>query len=94
LVFNRYILSIDQPQALPDDDAAEGSSSYANAKPPSDMTQQQSGGLPGPFRNRMSKEQKKARRGQNKARRFGKVRDELELCWRVAAGKTCDFGST
>ncbi|KAF9472611.1 FMN-linked oxidoreductase [Pholiota conissans] len=41
----------------------------------------------------MTKEQKKAQRGQNKARRFGKVRDELDLCWRVANGAICEFGT-
>jgi len=41
---------------------------------------------------KMSKEQKKAQRGQNKARKFGKVRDELDLCWKVANGVDCEFG--
>ncbi|KJA22425.1 hypothetical protein HYPSUDRAFT_67097 [Hypholoma sublateritium FD-334 SS-4] len=40
-----------------------------------------------------TKEQKKAQRGQNKARRFNKVRDELDLCWRVANGSTCEYGA-
>ena len=41
---------------------------------------------------KMTKEQKKAQRGQNKARKFGKVRDELDLCWKVANGVDCEFG--
>ncbi|KAF9553435.1 FMN-linked oxidoreductase [Agrocybe pediades] len=41
----------------------------------------------------MTKEQKKARQGQNKARRFGKVKDELDLCWKIANGTVCEFGS-
>ncbi|KAG6865606.1 hypothetical protein C0991_001030 [Blastosporella zonata] len=41
----------------------------------------------------MSKEQKKAQRGANKGRRFGKVRDELDLCWRVANGAVCEYGA-
>jgi hypothetical protein len=41
-----------------------------------------------------TKEEKKANRGQNKARRFGKVRDDLDLCWRVATGSVCDFGDS
>ncbi|KAF8881681.1 hypothetical protein CPB84DRAFT_1687038 [Gymnopilus junonius] len=41
----------------------------------------------------MTKEQKKARQGQNKGRKFGKVRDELDLCWRIANGSICEYGS-
>ncbi|KAF8065084.1 hypothetical protein FPV67DRAFT_1562931 [Lyophyllum atratum] len=41
----------------------------------------------------MTKEQKKAQRGANKGRRFGKVRDELDLCWRIANGATCEYGA-
>ena len=43
-------------------------------------------------RRKLTKEEKKQRTGANKARRYGKVRDELELCWKVAVGKTCEFG--
>lgn len=41
----------------------------------------------------MTKEQKKARQGQNKARKFGKVKDELDLCWKIANGSICEFGA-
>ena len=41
----------------------------------------------------LSKEERKNKRGANKGRRFQKVRDDLELCWRVAVGKTCEFGA-
>lgn len=44
-------------------------------------------------RKKWSKEERKNKRGANKGRRFQKVRDDLELCWRVAVGKTCEFGS-
>ncbi|KIM43898.1 hypothetical protein M413DRAFT_17862 [Hebeloma cylindrosporum] len=40
----------------------------------------------------MTKEQKKAQRGQNKARKFGKVRDDFDLCWKIANGSICEFG--
>ena len=39
-----------------------------------------------------TRKQKKAQRGQNKGRKFGKVRDELELCWKVGNGVLCEFG--
>ena len=38
------------------------------------------------------KEEKKKRSGANKGRRFGKMRDEVELCWKIAIGKDCEFG--
>lgn len=43
-------------------------------------------------RRKFTKEEKKQRSGANKGRRFGKVRDDLELCWKVAVGKTCEYG--
>ncbi|KAN0139239.1 hypothetical protein V8E53_002740 [Lactarius tabidus] len=44
-------------------------------------------------RRKLSKEEKKAQRGSNKGRRWAKVRDEIELCWRFAGSGKCDFGS-
>lgn len=41
----------------------------------------------------MSKEEKKAQRGQNRGRRFGKVRDEFDLCWKIANGAVCEHGT-
>lgn len=49
--------------------------------------------MSGAQRKKQTREEKKKRRGQNKGRRFQKVRDELDLCWKVAAGETCEFGS-
>lgn len=43
-------------------------------------------------RRKLTKEEKKRRQGSNKGRRFGKMREELELCWRVAIGESCEFG--
>jgi len=40
----------------------------------------------------MSKEEKKATRGANKGRRFGKVRDEVDLCWKIANESICEYG--
>lgn len=67
--------------AIPDDDAAEGSS-----RPPlNDTSQNQES-------RRSAKKDKKANRGANKGRRYTKIRDDLDLCWRVANGTTCEFG--
>ena len=49
--------------------------------------------MSGAQRKKMAREEKKKYRGQNKGRRFQKIRDELDLCWKVAAGETCEFGS-
>ncbi|KAF7342235.1 tRNA-dihydrouridine(47) synthase [NAD(P)(+)] [Mycena venus] len=76
--------------AVPDDDAAEGSSSHVHGHTPSDG--QQDTRSSGPARGKLTKAQKKAQTGVNKGRRFGKVRDELDLCYQVAAGGMCDFG--
>jgi len=72
-----------------DDDAAEGSTSHTGhlVDPVAD-TDSNPGG-----RKKLTRQQKKAHRGANKGRRFGKVRDELELCWRVANGTLCEYGS-
>ncbi|KAF9242298.1 hypothetical protein BU15DRAFT_72831 [Melanogaster broomeanus] len=82
--------SIYHPAA--DDDAAEGSTSRAgrpaDPRAPTPDGDRNPGG-----RKKFSKEQKKAQRGANKGRRFGKVRDELELCWRVANGAICEYGA-
>ncbi|KAF8549296.1 zinc finger dihydrouridine synthase [Imleria badia] len=72
-----------------DDDAAEGSTSGHTAPiDPIADTDANPGG-----RKKLTRQQKKAHRGANKGRRFGKVRDELELCWRVANGTLCEHGS-
>ncbi|KAH7911450.1 hypothetical protein BJ138DRAFT_1179548 [Hygrophoropsis aurantiaca] len=71
-----------------DDDAAEGSSTHVNNGVTRSDTRSS-----GPGRKKLSREQKKAQRGANKGRRFGKVRDELELCWRVGNGTLCELGS-
>ncbi|KAI9438244.1 zinc finger dihydrouridine synthase [Lactarius indigo] len=44
-------------------------------------------------RRKLSKEEKKAQRGSNKGRRWAKMRDDVELCWRFAGSGKCDFGS-
>ncbi|OCH87158.1 zinc finger dihydrouridine synthase [Obba rivulosa] len=84
------------PRDAPDDDAAEGGTSHANGRAGSGETQDEPEGtkkLSGAQRRRMSKEERKNKRGANKGRRFQKVRDEVELCWKVAIGKTCEFGA-
>lgn len=63
-----------------DDDAAEGSKRPPHRLAEGDLAE--------------TKQQKKAQRGQNKGRKFGKVRDGLELCWKVGNGILCESGET
>ncbi|KAH6910679.1 zinc finger dihydrouridine synthase [Coprinopsis sp. MPI-PUGE-AT-0042] len=87
-----FLLST-KPRAAPDDDAAEGATSshqpggsrVGDVEPAKDGAGQ-------PSRRAMQKEQRKAQRGQNKGRKFGKVKDEVDLCWKVANGVVCEFG--
>lgn len=85
-----------QPREFPDDDAAEGSTSHVNGRP--DVNGNGNGAeegkrLSGAQRKKLAKEERKNKRGANKGRRFQKVRDEVELCFRVAGGMQCDFGA-
>ncbi|KAJ6483336.1 hypothetical protein C8R45DRAFT_1001123 [Mycena sanguinolenta] len=77
------------PSSAPDDDAAEGSSSHVRVVGSESQHDERSSG---PARGKLTKAQKKAQTGVNKGRRFGKMRDELDLCYQVAAGGMCDFG--
>ena len=43
-------------------------------------------------RQRLSKQEKKKRTGANKGRRYVKMRDEVELCWKLANGEACELG--
>ncbi|KAI0080450.1 zinc finger dihydrouridine synthase [Panus rudis PR-1116 ss-1] len=75
-------------RAAPDDDAAEGSTSHATTSEASDQRTSQTGAQ----RRKLSKEERKARTGANKGRRFQKMRDDVELCWKIARGQTCEAG--
>ena len=78
---------------MPDDDTAETTTTRGYTRKSNAHTREEGSARPGaPTRKAMTKEQKKAARGANKGRRFGKVRDELELCWKIANGGECEFG--
>ncbi|KAH9937802.1 zinc finger dihydrouridine synthase [Epithele typhae] len=92
-----YLLSV-QPRDAPDDDAAEGGTSHvaAHGRPDGAIDAGDDGGgkrLSGAQRKKLAKEERKNKRGANKGRRFQKVRDDVELCFRVASGQQCDFGA-
>ena len=96
----RYVISW-QDQTPPDDDAAEGNTSHVSLGLSREVdddgqnvpTQGDKSQTSGAQRRKLAREEKKKRRGQNKGRRFQKMRDELDLCWKVAAGETCEFGT-
>lgn len=77
---------------MPDDDAAEGSTSHVNNPRPTANDETNDGTSGGRAKKKWSKEEKKNKRGANKGRRFQKVRDDVELCWRIASGRICEFG--
>ena len=72
-----------------DDDAAEGSTTH-DVAPRADVADRDPRGTGG--RKKWTRAQKKEKRGANKGRKFGKVHDQLELCWKVANGKVCEHG--
>ncbi|KIK61755.1 hypothetical protein GYMLUDRAFT_42796 [Collybiopsis luxurians FD-317 M1] len=86
-----YLISID-PLAPPDDDAAEGSGGQSS-RSGRDANGRDQEGWTGPGKKKRSREDKKARQGQNKNRHFQKVRDELDICFKIAAGAVCEFGA-
>ncbi|KAF8352002.1 zinc finger dihydrouridine synthase [Amanita rubescens] len=85
-----FLISTGPFQPAPDDDAAEDSTSHSHGLTRVEEGDSRSGGR---GRRKLTKEERKAQRGANKGRKFGKVRDELNLCWKVAAGNICEFGS-
>ncbi|EIN14460.1 zinc finger dihydrouridine synthase [Punctularia strigosozonata HHB-11173 SS5] len=94
-----YLLPV-RREIVPDDDLAEGSTNHPT-RGASDTTQDQDteahGGAPqkltGAQRRKIAKEEKRKRQGANKGRRWNKVHDEVNLCWRLAAGQMCEFGA-
>ena len=84
----------------PDDDAAEGSTNHVslgqltetNDDAQNAQTQGEEPCMSGAQCKKLAREERKKRRGQNKGRRLQKVRDELDLCWKVATGEACEFG--
>lgn len=97
----RYIVSVRLP-AVPDDDSAEGTTNVVHSNRPArdpdpgdegdDEPPAKRKKLTGAQRKKLVKEEKKKNRGANKGRKFGKVTDEVELCWKLASGLECEFG--
>jgi hypothetical protein len=86
-------------QAVPDDDLAEGATNHTTritsggpARDNDDEPPEGARKLTGAQRRKQAKEEKKKRQGANKGRRWSKVHDELNLCWRLASGQLCEFG--
>ena len=92
-VIRRFLISTKNQYAITaDDDAAEGTTSHSRGQPHRHGQDVDARDIRGPSRGKLTKEQKKTQRGANKGRKFGKVRDELDLCWKVANGSVCEFG--
>ncbi|KAF8581807.1 zinc finger dihydrouridine synthase, partial [Ramaria rubella] len=91
-----FIISA-HPTAVPDDDAAEGEQGRTTKRDVGE--DEEDGGPPtkkqkvsGAQRKKLAKEEKKKNKGANKGRKFGKVTDDVELCYKVASGLECEFG--
>ena len=95
----RYILSSRVPQPVIDDDAAECKTNHVADDPASvdvkDRRDDEDAAVDAEGdtkRQKLSKEEKKARSGQNKGRRFRAVMDEVRVCKDWVAEGWCDFG--
>ena len=79
-----------------DDDSAEKATSHVGGsgarKDDRDKFEDERRNEPPQKKQKLSKEEKKKRSGANKGRRFGKMRDEVELCWKTARSEECEFG--
>jgi len=58
-----------------------------NGEPPAKKAK-----LSGAERKRLAREEKKEKRGANKNRKFGMVKEDLDLCWKLAMGNVCQYG--
>lgn len=96
LANDRYILSSRVPQPVIDDDAAECKTNHVADDPASvdvkDRRDEEQDADGNTKRQKLSKEEKKARSGQNKGRRFRAVMDEVRVCKDWVAEGRCDFG--
>jgi tRNA-dihydrouridine synthase 3 len=96
-LLKRYILKDNSAPPAPNDDAAEALTNPASSTRPRvddrdtyhDSKRQRTAGGSG---KKMSKEEKKARSGSNKSRRFKALHDEINICWSYAGGMGCFKG--
>lgn len=91
----RYRLPVERLPPPPDDDAAE-SGNVVEATCTGDGTldgqpPQKKMRISGAQRKKLAKEAKQAKkeRGANKGRRYAKVREDVEICWKIACGEPC-----
>ena len=87
----RYLLS-NETRVVADDDSAEKATSHVNGSTNSVPQDNDDDAPPPGKRQRLSKQEKKKRTGANKGRRYVKMRDEVELCWKLANGEACELG--
>ncbi|PAV17921.1 zinc finger dihydrouridine synthase [Pyrrhoderma noxium] len=86
-----YLLS-NETRVVADDDSAEKATSHINGSTNSVPQDNDDDAQPPGKRQRFSKQEKKKRTGANKGRRYVKMRDEVELCWKLANGEACELG--
>ncbi|KZT59268.1 FMN-linked oxidoreductase [Calocera cornea HHB12733] len=95
-----YLISADVAEVI-DDDAAEDTTNPAASEQANsskrdredaaeDEPPEKKQKLSGSQKRKLAKAERKAKRGQNKARRFVKAHDEINLCWNARRGEKCD----
>ncbi len=95
--FHSYLIQNAPAPPPPNDDAAESATNPASSTRPrvddrdtyhdSKRQRTEGGGA-----KKLTKEEKKARSGSNKSRRFKAIHDEINICWSFAGGMGCFKG--
>ncbi|KAG7094002.1 hypothetical protein E1B28_007631 [Marasmius oreades] len=90
---HRFLVLTSAPAPPPDDDAAEGVTSTKDTV--SGQQDEEGGsGKQNAMSNRAKKRaERKEKRGANKGRKFNKIKDDLDVCWKTANGQLCEFGN-
>ncbi|KAL0572766.1 tRNA-dihydrouridine synthase 3 [Marasmius crinis-equi] len=93
-----YLIQTSAPAPPPDDDAAEGGTTVSSGKKaiPGDAQESEesgSGKQDGMSNRAKKRAERKEKRGANKGRRFNKIKDDLDVCWKTANGQICEFGT-
>lgn len=105
---NRFLLEpTARPLPTPDDDAAEAATAVSSTLASTEQPEDENGdGEPPTKKIRLSGAEKKRRarqeaadkrkdkkKGMNTNRKFARVQDEVQLCFKAAVGEPCDFGA-
>lgn len=90
----RYIISA-KPTAFVDDDAVEAQSNPLGSTEIDDPNQPppKKARISGAQKKKIAREEGRKQKGANKGRKFTKIREEVDVCWKFANGEQCPHGS-